>query len=63
MIEYGGGYALCLLTVAVNDSHPRAGGGGGVFFFKQKAAYEIRPRAWSSDVCSSNPHFLEINVC
>src|ERR1043165_8545464 len=23
-------------------------------FFKQKAAYEIRPRDWSSDVCSSD---------
>src|ERR1043165_3740042 len=29
------------------------------FFFKQKTAYEIRPRDWSSDVCSSDltdPH-------
>src|ERR1043165_8743820 len=26
----------------------------GVFFFKQKTAYEIRPRDWSSDVCSSD---------
>src|ERR1043165_2141612 len=25
-----------------------------VFFFKQKTAYEIRPRDWSSDVCSSD---------
>ena len=25
-----------------------------VFFFKQKTAYEIRPREWSSDVCSSD---------
>src|ERR1043165_4262979 len=25
-----------------------------LFFFKQKAAYEIRPRDWSSDVCSSD---------
>jgi len=25
------------------------------FFFKQKTAYEIRPRDWSSDVCSSDP--------
>src|ERR1043165_5405320 len=24
------------------------------FFFKQKTAYEIRPRDWSSDVCSSD---------
>src|ERR1043165_6434565 len=23
-------------------------------FFKQKTAYEIRPRDWSSDVCSSD---------
>jgi len=29
-----------------------------VCFFKQKTAYEIRPRDWSSDVCSSD---LEIN--
>ena len=26
-----------------------------VFFFKQKTAYEVRPRDWSSDVCSSDP--------
>src|ERR1043165_2026065 len=25
-----------------------------LFFFKQKTAYEIRPRDWSSDVCSSD---------
>eukprot|EP01043_Picozoa_sp_COSAG02_P127706 COSAG02_NODE_65100_length_259_cov_0.518750_1_plen_46_part_01 len=25
-----------------------------VFFFKQKTAYEIRIRDWSSDVCSSD---------
>src|ERR1043165_7244452 len=25
-----------------------------VVFFKQKAAYEIRPRDWSSSVCSSD---------
>src|ERR1043165_1101748 len=25
-----------------------------VVFFKQKTAYEIRPRDWSSDVCSSD---------
>jgi len=32
------------------------------FFFKQKTAYEIRPRDWSSDVCSSdlNSFFLSI---
>src|ERR1043165_628163 len=24
------------------------------FFFKQRTAYEIRPRDWSSDVCSSD---------
>src|ERR1043165_10069356 len=29
------------------------------FFFKQKTAYEIRPRDWSSDVCSSD---LEVPV-
>src|ERR1043165_4238052 len=28
-----------------------------VFFFKQKTAYEIRPRDWSSDVCSSDLGF------
>src|ERR1043165_4419076 len=27
------------------------------FFFKQKTAYEIRPRDWSSDVCSSDLQF------
>ena len=25
-----------------------------IFFFKQKTAYEISPRDWSSDVCSSD---------
>ena len=34
------------------------GGGGGCvfffFFFKQKTAYEIVSRDWSSDVCSSD---------
>src|ERR1043166_10259524 len=33
------------------------------FFFKQKTAYEIPKRDWSSDVCSSdlsaNDHFIE----
>src|ERR1043165_1726275 len=28
------------------------------FFFKQKTAYEIRPRDWSSDVCSSDLDLL-----
>eukprot|EP01043_Picozoa_sp_COSAG02_P098460 COSAG02_NODE_34613_length_481_cov_0.895288_1_plen_58_part_10 len=28
--------------------------GGGAFIFKQKKAYEIRIRDWSSDVCSSD---------
>ena len=39
------------------------GGGGGVgcvffffFFFKQKTAYEMCGRDWSSDVCSSDLH-------
>src|SRR3546814_18272815 len=30
-----------------------------VFFFKQKTAYEMRIRDWSSDVCSSD---LSVNV-
>ena len=37
------------------------GGGGGVgffFFFKQKTAYEIVSRDWSSDVCSSDLVFI-----
>ena len=25
-----------------------------IFFFKHKTAYDIRPRDWSSDVCSSD---------
>ena len=35
------------------------GGWGGVcvfFFFKQKTAYEMCGRDWSSDVCSSDLH-------
>ena len=30
------------------------GGGGFFFFFKQKTAYEMCGRDWSSDVCSSD---------
>ena len=30
------------------------GGGWWFFFFKQKTAYEIVSRDWSSDVCSSD---------
>src|SRR3546814_7340239 len=30
------------------------------FFFKQKTAYELRISDWSSDVCSSDLHALEI---
>ena len=29
-----------------------------VFFFKQKTAYEIPKRDWSSDVCSSDLAFV-----
>src|SRR3546814_6238489 len=28
------------------------------FFFKQKTAYELRISDWSSDVCSSDLHFV-----
>ena len=44
------------------DSSRNGGkGGGGVcgvffFFFKQKTAYEMCGRDWSSDVCSSDLH-------
>src|SRR3546814_9590373 len=31
------------------------------FFFKQKTAYEMRISDWSSDVCSSDLHFLQAN--
>ena len=38
--------------------HGAGWGGGGVggwfFFFKQKTAYEMCGRDWSSDVCSSD---------
>src|SRR3546814_2183242 len=30
------------------------------FFFKQKTAYEMRISDWSSDVCSSDLHYLQI---
>src|SRR3546814_10801307 len=30
------------------------------FFFKQKTAYEMRISDWSSDVCSSDLPFLEV---
>src|SRR3546814_2425875 len=29
-----------------------------VFFFKQKTAYELRISDWSSDVCSSDLHYV-----
>src|SRR3546814_6771765 len=29
------------------------------FFFKQKTAYEMRISDWSSDVCSSDLHYLD----
>ena len=32
------------------------------FFFKQKTAYEIVSRDWSSDVCSSDLEFVEFSV-
>ena len=32
----------------------------GFFFFKQKTAYEISSRDWSSDVCSSD---LDVRQC
>src|ERR1043165_10069567 len=45
--------------MSVRLNHPRVCGRHAVlhrgsFFFKQKTAYEIRPRDWSSDVCSSD---------
>src|ERR1044071_4322536 len=33
------------------------------FFFKQKTAYEISTRDWSSDVCSSDLRFLLSKAC
>ena len=30
-----------------------------IFFFKQKTAYEIVSRDWSSDVCSSDLGYLD----
>src|ERR1043165_10001992 len=40
--------------VTVYWLHGVSGGTLFFFFFKQKTAYEIRPRDWSSDVCSSD---------
>src|SRR3546814_2568511 len=35
-----------------------------VFFFKQKTAYEMRISDWSSDVCSSDLHHVDVaQVC
>ena len=34
-----------------------------IFFFKQKTAYEMCGRDWSSDVCSSDLSGLIVNVC
>eukprot|EP01043_Picozoa_sp_COSAG02_P075368 COSAG02_NODE_15513_length_1164_cov_1.096714_1_plen_65_part_10 len=39
---------LCLLLQSIDLHLPLA------TFFKQKTAYEIRIRDWSSDVCSSD---------
>src|ERR1043165_2543662 len=33
-----------------------------LFFFKQKTAYEVRPRDWSSDVCSSDLDDEHVNA-
>ena len=43
------------------------GWGGGFFFFKQKTAYEMCGRDWSSDVCSSDlplslPPYLSLSA-
>ena len=35
----------------------------GFFFFKQKTAYEISSRDWSSDVCSSDLRFHSAYYC
>src|ERR1043165_9932561 len=32
------------------------------YFFKQKTAYEVRPRDWSSDVCSSDLPLLHVDT-
>src|SRR3546814_8590840 len=34
--------------------------GNSIFFFKQKTAYEMRISDWSSDVCSSELHFVAL---
>ena len=36
----------------------KAGNSVLIFFFKQKTAYEIVSRDWSSDVCSSDLSFM-----
>src|SRR3546814_2334489 len=33
-----------------------------VFFFKQKTAYEMRISDWSSDVCSSDLHGIDLGA-
>ena len=33
------------------------------FFFKQKTAYEIVSRDWSSDVCSSDLNIFFMKAC
>ena len=38
----------------VNSEYVRKGIVGLIFFFKQKTAYEMCGRDWSSDVCSSD---------
>src|SRR3546814_10082664 len=32
------------------------------FFFKQKTAYEMRISDWSSDVCSSDLHYVLVGI-
>src|ERR1043165_10085059 len=41
-------------TILVVSVHPVKSRDFIFFFFKQKTAYEIKPRDWSSDVCSSD---------
>src|ERR1043165_325884 len=48
-------------VVAVSLKKQKSRAGVCAVFFKQKTAYEIRPRDWSSDVCSSDllfPQFV-----
>src|SRR3546814_4482410 len=53
-------FVTCMLILVVKNSRHMSFVffSNFFFFFKQKTAYEMRISDWSSDVCSSDLHYL-----